>query len=246
MNIWSFLGQLAQKKVPAVTATLLQASGEQGRLAGLMAAAEKGGRFRGPLTQAPFWASDLIKLSELLEFLPEIGRLREIEGRLYYLAPLSYNRAALVLGGGHVGQALAGLLRFLDFEVTLADDRPEFLAPRQDGTKTVEASFTRLGELFSSERLDALVIVTRGHAQDTICLRQVLSWERIPPYLGMIGSRRRTLETLKMLASEGFDQALLAEVHTPVGLKIGAQTPAEIAVSIGAEIIQVLNQAPAS
>jgi len=242
MDIWSFLGQLAERKVPAVTVTLIQAPGGRDRPTGLMAAAEKGAEFYGPLTEAPFWASDLNEMSGLMQSLPEIGMLHESGERLYYLAPLSYNRSALVLGGGHVGEALTRLLRFLDFEVILMDDRPEFLPPRHDGAKTVEASFIRLSELFSSESLDALIIVTRGHAQDTLCLRQVLSWGRVPPYLGMIGSRNRTSETLKMLASEGFDQALLAGVHTPVGLKIGAQTPAEIAVSIGAEIIGVLNR----
>lgn len=238
------MGQWAALKKPALTVTLVEASGDGSAPAGLMAVAEgPGADFCGPLTEAPFWAGDLAALSGLLPALSETGRLAEAGGRRYYLAPLAYNRSALVLGGGHVGGALAGLLRFLDFEVTLVDDRAEFLSGRDDGVVTVEASFAELGRRFPAAAFEAVVIVTRGHAQDTICLRQILAWSPRPPYLGMIGSRKRTAETLQMLAEEGFPGEALSRVHTPVGLKIGAQTPQEIAVSIAAEIIQVLNGA---
>lgn len=241
IDIWQLMAQWAGQKAPALTVTLVNNAGPEGREAGLMAVAERGGsEFLGPLTALPFWADDLAQMADAMALLPETGRRLEIGGRQYYLAPLSYNRSALVLGGGHVGSALCRLLRFLDFDVILMDDRREFLSPRDDGAQTVEAPFAEISGRFSASALDAVVIVTRGHAQDTACLRQVLGWPLFPPYVGMIGSRHRTDETLKMLASEGIAEALLARVHTPVGLKIGAQTPAEIAVSIGAEIIQAL------
>lgn len=240
-DIWQLMAQWAAQKAPALTVTLIHEPGPPSREAGLMAVAERAGsEFLGPLTALPFWADDLAQMADALAFLPETGRRFQIGGRQYYLAPLSYNRSALVLGGGHVGNALGRLLRFLDFDVILMDDRRYFLAPRDDGAQTVEAPFAEMSGRFSAAALDAVIIVTRGHAQDTACLRQVLRWPLFPPYVGMIGSRHRTAETLKMLASEGFAESLLARVHTPVGLKIGAQTPAEIAVSIGAEIIQAL------
>ena len=241
-DTWGLLAQWAEKKTPALTVTLLKPAGEAE--AGLMAVAEKSiGALKGPLTEAAFWNEDWPALLEATGSLPETGRKVEAAGRMYYLAPLSFNRSALVLGGGHVGEALSRLLRFLDFEVSLMDDRAEFLTDRGAGVSMVEAPFEELSGRFADSGFDAVIIVTRGHAQDTGCLRQVLKWRRIPGYLGMIGSRHRTSATLKMLAEEGFDPKLLSEVHTPVGLKIGAQTPAEIAVSIAAEIILVLNQA---
>ncbi len=136
-----------------------------------------------------------------------------------------------------MGSALTTVLRFLDFEVTLMDDRPDFLGPRDDGSRTVAAPFEELTGLFAEAHFSAVAIVTRGHAQDSACLRQILAWPVRPPYLGMIGSRRRIAETMAMLKSENFDEALLSQVHAPIGLDIGAQTPAEIAVAITAEIL---------
>jgi len=84
---------------------------------------------------------------------------------------------------------------------------------------------------------DYIVIVTRGHRHDRLCLEKVL--EREAAYIGMIGSRRRVRAQLQDMAEHGFKPEQLARVHTPIGLPIGAVTEAEIAVSIIAEIIQV-------
>lgn len=245
MDAWPALGQWAEKRQKAVIFTLLRAPAEQSGWVGQMAVlGGPEGEVWGPLTTAPFWDADLAAvLSDAsAEDPPEGGRLAENSGRRYLISGISYARSALVLGGGHVGDAVCRLLRFLDFEVTLMDDRPEFLQARDDGAAVAEAPFSRLTELFADAAVDAAVIVTRGHAQDSACLRQVLSWPQMPPYVGMIGSRRRTRDTLAMLEGEGFSQERLALVHTPVGLDIGAQTPAEIAVAIVAEIIRDLQK----
>ena len=83
------------------------------------------------------------------------------------------------------------------------------------------------------------MIVTRGHRYDTICLESVLAKKYA--YVGMMGSRRRTAIVKDQLAQKGISREVLEGVHTPIGLKIGAQTPEEIAVSVMAEIIQVKN-----
>jgi|GEM_PF-6697598 Xanthine and CO dehydrogenases maturation factor, XdhC/CoxF family len=246
MNVWSTLGDWAEKRDKAFTITLLSAPGPEAGLAGAMAVLpDQDAPPQGPLTEAPFWAADWeagLKTA-LEERIGDIGTLLTIEGRRYAMFPLSYCRSALVMGGGHVGGALCRLLRFLDFEVTLMDDREEFLRDREDGRLTVRGNYDQLGQLFPEPGFDAVAIVTRGHAHDSECLRKALSWTRMPPYLGMIGSRSRTRKTLEMLTGEGFDPERLARIRTPIGLSIGAQTPAEIAVSIAAEIIQDLNQA---
>ena len=79
--------------------------------------------------------------------------------------------------------------------------------------------------------------MTRGHRYDTICLESIL--KKTCAYVGMMGSRRRVAIVKDQLAAKGISRELLDGVHTPIGLKIGAETPEEIAVSIMAEIIQV-------
>ena len=83
------------------------------------------------------------------------------------------------------------------------------------------------------------VIVTRGHRYDRICLEQIL--HKTSAYVGMMGSRRRMAIVKEQLEESGIARETLDEVHTPIGLKIGAETPEEIAVSVMAEIIQVKN-----
>lgn len=93
-----------------------------------------------------------------------------------------------------------------------------------------------------------MVVVTRGHRYDMDCLRQILSGTE-PAYVGMMGSRRRTVGVASLLEEEGFDKGRIERIHMPIGLSIGALTPAEIAVSIMAELIQVkrrVAQCPAS
>jgi xanthine dehydrogenase accessory factor len=82
-----------------------------------------------------------------------------------------------------------------------------------------------------------VVIVTRGHSHDRSVLAQALGTRA--RYLGMIGSKNKVAETLRILGEQGFPAANLERVHAPIGLSIGAETPEEIAISIAAQLIQV-------
>ena len=82
----------------------------------------------------------------------------------------------------------------------------------------------------------SVVIVTRGHAADTVCLREVIN--RNLPYIGMIGSKKKNTAVFELLKSEGISESNIKKVFAPIGLKIGAKTPEEIAVSIAAELIE--------
>jgi xanthine dehydrogenase accessory factor len=86
-----------------------------------------------------------------------------------------------------------------------------------------------------------VVLVTRGHRYDYQCLRKVLEHSPLPGYIGMIGSRRRVRATFEALLEEGFDRELLGRVRAPIGLDLGGETPAEIAVSVAAEIVHLWN-----
>jgi len=148
---------------------------------------------------------------------------------------------AVVFGGGHISQPLVEILGLLDFKVTVVDDRPQFAnAQRFPKAQQVYcADFTAIAAdgIVQINRHTAVIIITRGHQHDLDCLRAMLNTEA--GYLGMIGSRRRIIGVFDLLSSEGVPEQSLAQVKAPIGLDIGAQTPAEIAVSIAGEIIAV-------
>ena len=145
----------------------------------------------------------------------------------------------VIVGAGHVAQPLAHVGSLLDFRVTVLDDRPEFAtAERFPGADLVlVADFAEPLAGIEVGRRTSVVLVTRGHRHDYDCLRELARRGSEPRYLGMIGSRRRVRAAFEQLAAEGVSADWLARVHAPLGLDIGAETPAEIAVAVAAEII---------
>ncbi len=147
---------------------------------------------------------------------------------------------AAVLGGGHVSLELVKILNMLEFQVTVADNRPEFAEKtRFPGAEVVCRDFGEWLEELPARAYEFYIIVTRGHKDDELCLRKILGKEY--EYVGMIGSRKKAALTLERLEKSRVSLQRIREIHTPVGLSIGAVTPAEIAVSIAGEIIQVKN-----
>jgi xanthine dehydrogenase accessory factor len=149
----------------------------------------------------------------------------------------------LIAGGGHVGKALSVLGDLCGFRVTVVDDRPEY-ANQERFPEADEIVCGRFEEVMAERQIDTttyVVCVTRGHRHDEVSLRNAVG--RGAAYVGMIGSRRRARAVLQHLVEEGADPAAVAEVRTPIGLDIGAETPEEIAVAIMAEMIQVRRNA---
>lgn len=148
----------------------------------------------------------------------------------------------ILCGGGHVSLELAHIAARLEFEVVVIDDRPEFANDarfpmvHQVLCMPFEEALDQLG----SRDTDFYAILTRGHAFDKECLAHVLRGQYA--YVGMIGSRTKVAAVYKVLREEGFSQEMLDGVHSPIGLSIGGQTPAEIAVSIAAQLVQVRAQ----
>lgn len=145
----------------------------------------------------------------------------------------------ILCGGGHVSLELAYVAVRLEFEVVVIDDRPEFAntdrfpMAHQVLCMPFDQALNQLG----SRDSDYFAILTRGHAFDKDCLAHVLRGKYT--YVGMIGSRTKVAAVYKALREEGFPQEMLDGVHSPIGLSIGGQTPAEIAVSIAAQLVQV-------
>ena len=144
----------------------------------------------------------------------------------------------ILLGGGHVSQPLCRYAADLGFDVVVVDDRPGFANAVRfpDAGCVLCDSFSHALETLAVTKYDYVCVITRGHRHDALCLRTLLAGTQ-PRYLGLIGSRRRTIELFNMLEEEGFDRAKIDQIHTPIGLAIGAETPKEIAISILAELI---------
>jgi xanthine dehydrogenase accessory factor len=146
----------------------------------------------------------------------------------------------ILLGCGHVSQALCRMASMLDFEMIAVDDRPSFanstLFPSAD--RIICDSFENAIGMIGIRESDYVCVLTRGHQWDHACVGTILRGEHMPYYLGLIGSHRRVAGLRDCLADEGIAADKIALLHAPIGLSIGAVTPAEIAVSICAELIQ--------
>ncbi len=177
---------------------------------------------------APFYAKDGARLHRLDAPPDAYQVLIEITG-----APATL----LIVGGGHVGQALAALASHAGFSVVVLDDRAAFANSERFPTTDRIICGDVMEELrrFPINASAYVVLVSRGHKQDELALREVVASGAA--YVGMIGSQRRAGTVLTHLAREGYAREALARVRTPIGLDIGAETPQEIAVSILAELI---------
>ena len=143
----------------------------------------------------------------------------------------------ILCGGGHVSLEVAHIARRLEFELVVIDDRPEFASRERFSMadQVVCAPFWEALDALGSRESDYYVILTRGHAHDRDCLEHVLRGKYA--YAGMIGSRTKVAAVKAALEAAGIAREILDGVHSPIGLPIGAQTPAEIAVSIAAELV---------
>ncbi len=150
---------------------------------------------------------------------------------------------AYIFGGGHVAKALEPVLRHVDFDTYIIDDREEYANAERFPEVAATIVCSDFEHCFDEIEVDEdsyLIIVTRGHKGDLTVLRQAL--KKPHAYLGMIGSRRKNNLLFETLREEGFSEEQLQDVHAPIGLEIGSETPEEIGVSIAAEIIQVRSQ----
>jgi len=154
-----------------------------------------------------------------------------------FVEPILPPAELYIFGAGHVGTSLYKIAQIVGFDVTIVDDREayanheRFPHAHQIIAEDFEKAFAQLAPSESSN----IVIVTRGHREDM----RVLRWAVQTPagYVGMIGSKRKTIKIFEELQKEGVAAKLFERVHAPIGLDIGAITPEEIAISIVAELI---------
>jgi len=156
-----------------------------------------------------------------------------------FLPPLQL----IIAGAGHVSEPTAAMAKMLGFYVSIIDDRESFANPQRFTfvDKVICEPYYKYFHEVEMSPDTFVLLLTRGHQFDVICLRELLRKEEQAAYIGMIGSKRRISGVFEQLKHD-FPAEAFANIYTPVGLDIGAQTPGEIAVSMMAEIIKVKNR----
>lgn len=201
------------------------------------------------ITDETAWAMGICSESMGMQGLPAEGDLEalkqpravqvSVEGRKYYSEPLVRAGIVYVFGGGHVAQELVPVISHVGFKCVVYDDRPEF-ASRElfpEAAETIVGDFKAIFDRVTIREQDYVVIMTRGHQCDYDVQRQVL---KTPAhYLGVMGSRQKIKTLSGKLMAEGFTREDIDRFYTPIGLPILAETPAEIAISVAGELIQV-------
>lgn len=233
---------------PAVLATVIAADGSTPRQAGAKMVVFPDGHTVGTVGGGRLELDTVAAAQEALR----TGRATRIRPQLgdasgmccggnveVFIEPLVVAAPAYVYGAGHVAQAVAPLLRHLDFRVTVVDDREALLvAERFPGcTRILADPEAHAADLAPSPHAHVLVM-SHDHGRDIRIVGALSS--RPLAYLGMLGSRRKRSHLKRHLATlPDADPSVLDRIRAPIGLGIGAQNPAEIAVAIAAEIIAV-------
>ena len=160
-----------------------------------------------------------------------------------FIEPVLPPALLYVFGAGHVSVNLYRIAKSAGFDITVVDDR-ETYANRErfpEAKEVIAEDFDKAMARLTPSESSYIVIVTRGHRDDMRVLRWAVQTRA--KYVGMIGSKRKTIAIFRELTAEGLSEQLFERVHAPVGLDIGAITPEEIAVAITAELIAVRRQA---
>ena len=195
----------------------------------------------GCAEESGVYATDALCNMCRLDCAPDEPQLTKGE-TTWLIEPILPLPRVILLGGGHVAQCMARQLALLDYRVWMAEDRAEFatkdLFPIAE--RVLCCDYTTVEPLLHVTRRDHAIVMSRGHETDF----QILRWLLRSPadYIGCIGSKKKIALTKERLLVEGLTNEQNDRLHAPVGLSIGAQTPAEIAVSVAAEMIQYLSR----
>jgi xanthine dehydrogenase accessory factor len=156
-----------------------------------------------------------------------------------YVEPILPPAVLYIFGAGHVALHLSRSAGQVGFQVTIVDDRDSYATAERfpDARAVIAEDFEKTMAQIAPDESSSIVIVTRGHRDDMRILRWAVQTRA--RYVGMIGSKRKTITIFRELTKQGVPAHLFERVHAPVGLDIGAITPEEIAVAITAELIAV-------
>ena len=250
LSFWEALRRYLDEGRPVAVATVVRASGSVPRRVGAKMIVAGRGEIRDTIGGGSFEALAVEDaLAVIASGVPELKRYTFSEGGDdatgqvcggtvdVFIEPVLPDETLLILGAGHVGQALARCAMGLGLQVTVADDRPQFVRPElfPPAARLVLTDALYEKDIPPPDARTWVAVLTRCHQTDRLALARALSGS--PRWVGLIGSRRKKLRIFQDLQDAGVPAASLETVSCPVGLDIGAETPAEIAVAIVAEIV---------
>ncbi|MBI2855416.1 MAG: XdhC family protein [Chloroflexi bacterium] len=216
-------------------ATLLKPSKSKGKV-GDKLFLETNGAISGSLGDPQRNQEAATALRNLMDY-GRVKSLRTQDGAQVFLEGYTTPASVVIAGGGHIGKSLAPLVKMLGLRLYVVDDRPEFANkvrfPQADGV--VVAEYHEGLKQLDIRPNTAVIVATRGHREDDLALEAAA---RSPAgYVGLVGSRRKTILIYQELLKNGLPLERIQAIHAPIGLDIGAKTPEEIAVSIVSEIV---------
>ncbi len=252
-SIYRAVAELIEKGEPGALCTIIDSDGSTPRHEGSKMLVYEGGRFTGSVGGGEM-ENRVIKeaLKSLQDGKPKLLEYSMVDPKQgdpgvcggtvkIYVEPILSSPLLVIIGGGHVGKAVAHLAKWSGFRVAVSDDRPEFCT--QEANPDADEFYPyRMAELPAHLKINPqtyLVLTTRGSPVDVAGMPVLL--DKPFAYLGLIGSKRRWLTTKKALLEEGVAEESLSRVHSPLGIELNAETPEEIAISIMAEIIMIKN-----
>jgi len=251
IDIYEEVSKLKAEGKEAALVTLIAASGStpRGEGAKMMVLADGsikgtigGGNVERQVIQA---ALEVIRKGKPQRFKYELKKADEGVGMIcggdmeVFIEPVMQSPALFIFGAGHIAFALSKLASITGFKVNVVDDRQGFATPERfpEAHLVLTAEFGPSFRQLPVDRSSYIVIVTYGHKNDQAVLRESL---KTPArYIGMIGSSTKNRAVYDNLKAEGVTQEQLDRVYAPIGLRIKAHTPEEIAVAILAQMIQV-------
>lgn len=251
MSVFQRLADLERAGQPGVLVTVVRTQGSVPRHAGSKMIVYSDGSIFGTIGGGEM-EDDVIQQSlkaledrkprrKLYEFRdPEQGHVGVCGGEMeVFVEPIRPPARIVVVGCGHVGQAVIRLASWLGMHVTAVDDRPEFanqeVSPEAD--EHILTSMDKVAERVELTPSTYVLLTTRASPYDVEALPRLL--DSAAAYIGVIGSRRRWATTEAELAEKGVPAEQLKRVSSPMGLELNAETPQEIALSIMAEIVML-------
>ena len=157
----------------------------------------------------------------------------------FFIEPVGIQPHLYIFGGGHVAYPLAKIAFQTGFSYSIVEDREEFAGKERfaEAKEIIVCKPEEIVEKIKFDPTDYIAIVTRSHEMDYQALKVVL--DKNVKYIGLIASKVKKKQVVNQLLEDGFKENVIKQIHSPIGLDIGAQTPEEIAISIVAELIKV-------
>jgi xanthine dehydrogenase accessory factor len=253
MDTFQKILELRQKQIKTALVTVIKTEGSVPREAGTKMLVEENGKIHGTIGGSILEAMVIKEAQDSIKNGNPVivsHDLHDKEGKDtgmvcggkidFFIEPLSLTERLYIFGGGHVSLHLAKFASMVGFDYVVIDDRPEFASEQRfpDAVQVIVEDPAKAASELTLSNTDYVAIVTRRHEDDYNSVRAVIN--KPARYIGMIASKTKRHEIFtKLREQDGVTDDLLAKVHSPIGLDIGAETPEEIAVSIVAELIKV-------